>query len=161
VSILGRSVGVTYSDDTAPADRLTASAKISGAASLINAAADVLTVPEKEAIGKISSIDVIGSKTEFLGAVGNGVARFSVAYLGQSSADWVGSLIGHEGQHYLNAGKFSGDNLWRDEQSAGRMQLGIGNKIGFTASESAYLENYTGDSNSAAMQSHMLNGYHY
>jgi hypothetical protein len=70
-------------------------------------------------------------------------------------------LFGHEGQHYLNAGKYSGANLWKDEQSAGRTQLGIGNKIGFTNSERIYLENFIDDRNRAVMQHRMEQGYKY
>jgi hypothetical protein len=85
----------------------------------------------------------------------------SIGYIGRVSAPWLGSLFGHEGQHYLNAGKYSGANLWRDEQSAGRMQLGIGNKIGFSSSERQYLEQWIDDRNRAAMQQHMESGYQY
>jgi hypothetical protein len=41
-----------------------------------------------------------------------------------------------------NSGKYSGVNLWRNEQSAGRTQLGIGNKIGFTSAERIGLEQW-------------------
>jgi hypothetical protein len=70
-------------------------------------------------------------------------------------------VFGHEGQHYLNSGKYTGTNQWRDEQSAGRTQLEIGNKIGFTGRESQYLQQWTADSNRAQMQQHLKQGLKY
>lgn len=103
---------------------------------------------------------MVGPKTD-LGATGKGTMTLSIGYIGGVSASWLGSLLGHEGQHYLNAGKYSGEKLWRDEQSAGRTQLGIGNKIGFTSSERQTLEKWIDDKNRAAMQQHMKKGYQY
>ena len=160
VSVLGRTVGINYGKGLSLADELAASGKIGAAAGLINANADSLTASEKKAIGQISSFTVAGPGT-YLGATGKGSMTLSAGYIGASSAAWVGSLFGHEGQHYLNAGKYSGDNLWRDEQSAGRTQLGIGNKIGFGSSESRYLEQWIDDRNRNAMQQHMQQGYSY
>jgi hypothetical protein len=70
-------------------------------------------------------------------------------------------LFGHKGQHYLNAGKYSGANIWKDEQSAGRTQLGVGNKVGFTENKRHSLELWIDDKNRAAMQQHMEQGYRY
>jgi hypothetical protein len=70
-------------------------------------------------------------------------------------------VFGHEGQHYLNAGKYSGEDRWKDEQSAGATQLGIGNKIGFTAGEKNFLNNWISDKNRAAMQERMEKGSSY
>jgi len=71
----------------------------------------------------------------------------SIGYIKNPSVSSAGlaSLFGHEGQHYLNTGKYSGANLWRGEQSAGRMQLGIGNKLGITQLERQTLENWIDD----------------
>jgi hypothetical protein len=85
----------------------------------------------------------------------------SVGYIGASSAAWLCSLFGNEGQHYLNRGRYSGANLWKNEQSAGRTQLGIGNKIGFTENERHSLELLINAKNRAAMQQHMEQGYRY
>ncbi|HYU46894.1 MAG TPA: hypothetical protein VEK84_12055, partial [Terriglobales bacterium] len=103
---------------------------------------------------------VVGPKT-LLGATGKGSMTVSIGYIGASSSAWLASLFGHEGQHYLNAGKYSGANLWKDEQSAGRTQLDIGNKIGFTENERHSLELWIDDKNRAAMQQHMEQGYSY
>jgi len=82
-------------------------------------------------------------------------------YMKNSSAAWIGSLFGHEGQHHLNTGKYSGSDRWKDEQSAGRTQLGIGNKIGYTKDETKYLEGWVDDKNKAVMQKHMEQGLSY
>jgi hypothetical protein len=126
----------------------------------INKNAGSLTADQTKAIGQISSFSVVGPKTD-LGATGTGSMTLSIGYIGASSPAWIGSLFGHEGQHYLNAGKYSGANLWKDEQSAGRTQLGIGNKIGFTENERHQLEQWIDDRNRAAMQKHMEQGYQY
>jgi RHS repeat-associated protein len=160
VNVLGRNVGITYGKGLSLTDELAASGKIGAAAGLIDANADSLTASQKTAIGQISSFTVAGPGT-FLGATGKGSMTLSAGYIEASSAAWIGSLFGHEGQHYLNAGKYSGDNLWRDEQSAGKTQLGIGNKIGFGSSESRYLEQWIDDRNRTAMQQHMQQGYSY
>ena len=47
-----------------------------------------------------------------LGATGKGSMTLSIGYIKDSSSAWVGSLFGHEGQHYLNSGEYSGANLW-------------------------------------------------
>jgi len=83
----------------------------------------------------------------------------SYKYIYNSSAPWLASLLGHEGQHYLNKGKYTGEDQWRDEQSASRTQLAIGNKIGFSASEKQFLEDWADDKNRAAMQERMEKGY--
>jgi hypothetical protein len=114
----------------------------------------------RKRLAKFHRFSVVGPNTN-LGATGKGSMTISIGYIGAVSASWLGSLFGHEGQHYLNAGKYSGPNQWRDEQSAGRTQLGIGNKIGFSSSERQYLEQWIDDKNRAAMQKHTENGYQY
>jgi len=64
-----------------------------------------------------------------------------------------------DSQHYLNKGKYSGENLWRGEESASTTQLGIGNKIGFTTTQKNDLQNYMKDR--AQMQKHMMEGLRY
>ena len=122
-----------------------------------------LTPDEKKAIAQISSIDVTPDPKKRLGATGSDSMTLSARYLENPnvSAAWVGSLIGHEGQHYLNAGKYSGENLWKDEQSASKTQFDIGNKIGFNDNEKNSLRSWMDDKNRAAMQEHMEKGYTY
>lgn len=158
VTVLGNKVGITYGAKLSAADQLTASNAIAAAAGLINKNASSLTADQTKAIGQISSFAVSGPNT-LLGATGKGSMTLSIGYIHDSSAAWLGSLFGHEGQHYLNSGKYSGANLWRDEQSAGRTQLGIGNKIGFSDAERGHLEQWIDDRNRAAMQQHMEQGY--
>jgi RHS repeat-associated protein len=158
VTVLGNKVGITYGAKLSAADQLAASNAIAAAAGLINKNASSLTADQTKAIGQISSFAVAGPNT-LLGATGKGSMTLSIGYIHDSSAAWLGSLFGHEGQHYLNSGQYSGANLWRDEQSAGRTQLGIGNKIGFSSSERTYLEQWIDDRNRAAMQQHMEQGY--
>lgn len=160
VTVLGNKVGITYDAKLSATDQLAASNTIAAAAALLNKNAGSLTADEKKAIGEISSFSVVGANT-LLGATGKGSMTLSIGYIGASSAAWIGSLFGHEGQHYLNAGKYSGTNLWKDEQSAGRTQLGIGKKIGFTENERQALELWIDDKNRAAMQKHMEQGYSY
>jgi hypothetical protein len=85
----------------------------------------------------------------------------SVNYLSVSSAAWAGSLFGHEGQHYLNREQYTGEDAWKDEQSASRRQLGIGSKIGYTDAEKKTLSDWSSDDNRAAMQKHMTENYTY
>jgi hypothetical protein len=85
----------------------------------------------------------------------------SFKYIMSSSAAWLASVFGHEGQHDLNKGKYSGADLWKDEQSAGSMQLGIGKKIGFQSHESDSLQKWIDPSNQAKMQKHMEQGLKY
>jgi RHS repeat-associated protein len=158
VTVLGNKVGITYGAKLSAADQLAASNAIGAAAGLINKNASSLTADQTKAIGQISSFAVSGPNT-LLGATGKGSMTLSIGYIHDSSAAWLGSLFGHEGQHYLNSGKYSGANLWRDEQSAGRTQLGIGNKIGFSDAERGHLEQWIDDRNRAAMQQHMEQGY--
>jgi hypothetical protein len=61
----------------------------------------------------------------------------------------------------LNRGAYTGENLWKNEQRAGRVQLGVGNKIGFTQTESRYLKSWIADSNKEAMQKAMTQGYNH
>lgn len=114
-----------------------------------------------DAIGQISSIKITAAGT-YNGATGGGVMSLSTSYLGAAGvgAAWVGSLFGHEGQHYSNMGNasFLGDNQWKNEQSAGRTQLSIGQSIGMAPNQLQYLTNYTQDSNKVQMQEHMVNG---
>jgi hypothetical protein len=76
------------------------------------------------------------------------------------SAPYLASLFGHEGQHKLNNGKYSGSNLWKDEQSARITQLNIGRKLGYTDREIYYLEQdiLPTPQNIIRMQNHMKVG---
>jgi len=160
VTVLGNKVGITYGANLSAADQLTASNAIAAAAGLINNNTSSLTAGEKKAIGQILSFSVVGPETS-LGATGKGGMTLSIGYIKATSSAWLGSLFGHEGQHHLNEGKYSGANLWENEQSAGRTQLGIGNKLGFTKNERQSLELWIDDKNRANMQQHMEKPYIY
>jgi hypothetical protein len=161
VTIFSNSVAITYDPSLSAADQLIASKAIADAADLLNKNTGKLTADEKTAIAQISSFVVIGSG--LIGATGNGSMTLSIGYMEApgTSAAWLGSLFGHEGQHYLNSGKYFGPNLWRSEQSASQTQLAIGRKIGLTPAEVGSLQDWSADSNRQAMQEHMMKGYRY
>jgi len=155
--VLGKKVVLTFDTKLSADDRLKASNAITAATDLLNKNADKLSADERKAIGQISSLKMIPHG--YLGATGKGSMTLSPHYIGEVSSAWLGSLIGHEGQHYLNAGKYSGENLWKDEQSASKTQLAIGDKIGFTDGERTYVQDWMDDKNRAKMQEHMKRGY--
>jgi RHS repeat-associated protein len=150
VTVLGMNVAITYGAQLSVDAQLAAGNAIAAAAELLNKNAASLTADEKKAIGQISSFSVAGPNSK-IGASGKGSMTLTGQYIKDSSAAWLGSLFGHEGQHYLNHGKYSGVNLWKDEQSAGRMQLGIGNKIGFNENERHTLELWIDDKHYACV----------
>jgi len=161
VTILGKNVPITYDASVPGNDQRKASEALAATAELLNKNADKLSEDEKKAIGEIKSLVITEDPNALLGGTGKGSVTFSFHYIRDSSREWLASLFGHEGQHYLNAGKYSGDNLWRDEQSASRTQLGIGDKIGFSAGERKYLRNWFDERNREAMQKHMAKGLKY
>jgi hypothetical protein len=126
---------------------------------LVNNAYWKLSLGARQAVDGVKSVTLITDQ-EFIGDLGNGAVRFSVAYLTGGSAAWTGSLFAHEGQHMLDHGSplFAGSNLWRDEQTACRTQYEVGMKIGFTPAEAAWLTKWSSDANAAAMQAHMTGG---
>ncbi|MGC1483336.1 MAG: hypothetical protein WA789_06040 [Candidatus Acidiferrum sp.] len=161
VIVLGKKVAIIHDAKLSAEDKLRASNAIEAAADLLNKNAEKLSADEKRAIGEISSIFETASPDDYLGATGKGSMTLSKDYFEDSgvSSAWLGSLVAHEGQHYLNSGKYSGSDLWRDEQSASRTQLGVGNKIGFNTSEKTSLQNWMDNKNQARMQRHMEKGY--
>src|SRR6266850_4439838 len=157
VTVLGNDVTISYGRKLSAADRIAASTYISQAASPINKHENDLTPEAKKAIGQIRSFSVVEPNT-YIGANGSHGFTLDMTRIKLSSVAYLASLFGHEGQHHLNAGKYSGGNLWKDEQSAGSIQLGIGNKLGFTGAERVALEQWIADSNRDAMQRHMKGG---
>src|SRR5208282_5942342 len=134
VVVLDKKVTIAYDPRLSDEEKLRASKEIAAAADLLNKNGDNLTDDEKRAIAQISSLFETADPKDKLGATGRGCMTLSKDYMNAAgvSAAWLGSLFGHEGQHYLNSGKYSGADRWRDEQSASGTQLGIGNKIGFS-----------------------------
>jgi hypothetical protein len=163
IKVLNKDVTIAYDPRLSAEEKLRASKAITAAADLLNKNADKLTDDEKKAIAQISSFFETTLNKDKLGATGKGSITLSKDYMEAPgvSAAWLGSLFGHEGQHYLNAGKYSGSERWRDEQSASGTQLGIGNKIGFDDNERHSLQNWMDDKNRAVMQEHMEKGYTY
>ena len=160
VIVLGQTVAVTYAAGVSDADRLAASNAVVAAVGLINGNAGSLSADEKKAIRQIKSVNIVGPDTD-LGAGGRHGMDLSARYIHDSPTTWLASNFGHEGQHHLNRGKYSGQNAWKDEQSAGAVQLAIGNKIGFSATERTYLEHWIDSSNRVALQRHMEEGLRY
>ncbi len=163
VIVLDKKVRIAYDPRLSDKEKLRASKAIAAAADLLNKNADRLTDDEKKAIAQISSFFETTKDKDMLGATGKGSMTLSKDYIEDPgvSAAWLASLFGHEGQHYLNSGKYSGTERWKDEQSASGTQLGIGNKIGFSANERSSLQNWMDDKNRAGMQEHMEKGYTY
>ena len=160
-TILGKDVAITYDASVPAEDRQQAGGALTAASELLNKNADKLSADEKKAVGQMTSLVITEDPNAKLGATGKGSVTLSFKYIHDSSTGWLASVFGHEGQHYLNTGKYSGDDRWRDEQSAGARQLGIGDKIGFSASERNFLQNWIDDKNRAAMQERMEKGYTY
>ena len=163
ITVLGSKVIAIYDLRPSPDDKSKSETAIRAAAKLLNENADRLATDEKRAIGEISSVFVTGSAKAYLGATGRGAVTLSKDYIEdpQVSPAWIASLLGHEGQHYLNKGKYSAENRWRDEQSASKTQLTIGGKVGFSVNERDTLTEWMDDRNRAAMQEHMERGYTY
>ena len=67
-------------------------------------------------------------------------------------------LLFHEGQHKLNAGQFLGADMWKDEQSASRMQIKAGTELGLPKQDIDYLTKWSSDANKAGMQQHREHG---
>lgn len=163
LDVLGSRVLVIYDLRLSPDDKGKAKTAMEAAAELLNENADKLTADEKRSIGEISSVFVTASAKDYLGATGSGAMTLSRDYIAdpQVSPAWIASLFGHEGQHYLNKGKYSGRNLWKDEQCASKTQLSIGDKVGFNPNERDTLTKWMDDRNRTAMQEHMERGYTY
>jgi hypothetical protein len=159
VKVLGQSVTISYSANLAASERFSAGQDIVSAATLLNDNASNLSGDETKAIKEITSISI--TESDPMGATGRHGMSLEVGYMKAGSVAWLASVFGHEGQHHLNAGEFKGESLWRDEQSAGRTQLGIGRKIGFTDAEIDSLERWTDDKNRENMQTHMEQPYVY
>jgi RHS repeat-associated protein len=157
VNVLGKDVGITYEDGISNTDKIKAGNLLEGAAARINMAEDVLSDDEKNAIGQVNAVSVL-KPGNYLGAVGN-TMQLTSAYILRQSEAYLGTLFAHEGQHMLNRGKYTGDDRWKDEQSAGAVQLSVGDWIGLPFWESGSLKNWIKDSNKEALQKHMENGH--
>jgi hypothetical protein len=158
VKVLGQSVAIHYNSNVSSDNRSMVSSKIYAAADLVNTHANDLSDAQKYTISLLNAMTITASSAAYLGQSGHSMI-LSVGYINRSSPAWLGSLWGHEGQHYLNTDQYVGSNLWRDEQTASRTQLGIGRKIGFTQAEIERLEQWSADNNRDAMQRHMEEGY--
>jgi hypothetical protein len=152
-------VVITYDSKLSADERLRISNAIVAAADLLNKNADKFTADEKKAIREIVVISTTNSPKAYLGMSGIGCMTLSLDYINRNSVAWIASVIGHEGQHSLNFGKYMGEERWRDEQSASRTQMGIGSKIGLSNNEKSSLQNWMNDKNRADMQNHMEYGY--
>jgi hypothetical protein len=157
MNLMTRPFIITYSNKLLPEDCLFALERIREAITLINESQSQLSESEIELLKQINSFFVC-SATDYEGATGQHGLTLSIDYIRACSATWLASLFFHESQHHLNTGLWKGEEAWRDEQSAGRVQLEVGVKLGFTPGERSYLEGWTADSNQARMQQHMRQG---
>ena len=159
VTVLGRSVAIRYGAGVSGSDRSSIDKAFSSAAILLDRHAKDLDAPGRMAIAQIRKVDVTGSPDTCLGETGGHAMQLSVDYLRTVSPSWLASIIGHEGQHFLDAGRYPGSLSWKDEQKATQTQLGIGRAIGFDAAAIRYLEHWGNASNRAGLQAHMKDGY--
>jgi hypothetical protein len=146
-------------DGISDLDATTALTKLRAAVDLICTHASKLDSQALLAIGQITQFTVTGSHACYLGETSCHGETLSTAYIAASSPAWLASLFAHEGQHSLNRGKYHGDERWLDEKSAGTTQLSVGRVVGFSSGEINYLERWITDSNQAAMQQHMQQGF--
>jgi RHS repeat-associated protein len=159
LTVLGNTVDITYDSHLTEAQKLTASDKLSHAAASLNEHADELTKAQKKAIGEVHSIDVVGPNQANLGISGNKVT-LSTSYLAASSVAWTASVFAHEGTHKVLSGKYTGENSWRSEQEASRVQIQVGRVVGMQQREIWHLMWWSADFHKAEMQAHMA-GYTY
>jgi RHS repeat-associated protein len=159
VTILGAQVMINYAPRTSLDDMAAAGARLSAAAGLINDNSKKLTENERSAIEQVDSIRISASSGTRLGWIGAGSVSLSVQYLRERSDQWAASIIGHEGQHGLNArlGIYMGGDMYKDELRASETQMGIGLKVGFTRDEVRALRRWMADP--ARLQEHMEKGY--
>jgi hypothetical protein len=149
---------VHYDRDVPIGDRIRTTYKLKAAAYLVDSHASKLSEADKVAISAITSMYIVDRKGEYLGQRGYGVT-LCIAYINAASAAWLGTIWGHEGQHYLNRGKYSGSSRWRDERTAALRQIDIGEKIGLSPREIDYLRAYSSLENSRDLGRHMRAGY--
>ena len=159
VTILGQKVDVTYARGMSDKDQLAASGVITAAAIAINSNAGKLTGDEKSAIGKVTTINVVGEDKQLGWQPTNpGTINLSAGYLKASSPAWAGSILAHEGEHGLNNGRFKGANAWKDEKDASNMQMRVGMKLGFNSNEQSWLGCWSSYANEEDMEDHMTGG---
>lgn len=158
MNLLGTELNLTYAPTLATADAAYALARITAVCQLIDSKTTLLDDSLVMAIRQIKSFTVAGHN-DYLGATGCGCETLSIQYIHACSDAWLASLFAHEGQHYLNHGKYKGDERWLDEKQAGTTQLSVGRVVGFSSGEISYLERWIADSNQAAMQQHMQQGF--
>lgn len=159
LEVLGRRVLVHYGPEVSNLDRSAIDDAFASAAELLDRHAKDFNAGETLAISQIHTVTVTDSPTTCLGETGGHSMRLSVHYLRSVSAAWLASIFGHEGQHFLDAGHYSGVRLWQDEQKATETQLGIAKALGFDESVIRYLENWARRDNRVALQQHMEQGY--
>jgi len=159
IIVLGNLAKINFNPGMSVADKSATRNTLGEGADLINKNEGSLSQSEITAISNVNSINVLNSHEEYMGATGRGSMSISAGYIQNSGAAWMGSILGHEGQHYLNSGKFTGGNLWKDEQKAGIVQLSIGIKIGMPENQQIALSDWINPSNAPAMQKHMLEGF--
>lgn len=159
VNVLGQDIAIHYGVEVTDDSRTTVTKTLSSAADLLDRHANDLDTDQKRAIAQIRQMYVTQVPKACLGQTGPHAMTLSIDYIQTASTPWLASLIGHEGQHFLDAGKYVGADAWKDEQKAGLVQLGIGKKIGFSASEIKYLDDWTRSGQNTAMQTHMKQGY--
>jgi hypothetical protein len=141
VTILGKSVRVTYRKGTSGRDRDSDYQTIRSAANLLNQNASSLTDEEKKSVANIKTIDVDPTASRSYTDVSTGTFHANAGQLREGTARFA-TDIAHEGTHVMQwqSGRaFTGKDA---EREATYFQIGVGNKIGLSEEDTKQLRNY-------------------
>lgn len=155
LQVLGNEVTVVYSGGVSEDSQHRLGAVFREAADLLDGAAARLSPAEARAVGQVRSVNITQTPDVCLGETGNESMTLSTSYADAVTPAWLGALFAHEGQHALNKGKYKGRDRWEDERKASEVQLAVGEKIGLSEREVAYLRRWANPSNRAVTQTHM------
>ncbi len=159
LDVLGQNMVVRFGQHVSDSTRTHLDRELSRAATLVNDHARELDAADKRAISAIDSMYITASNKICIGEDGRKWI-VSVDFIDtMPDTAWLASLWGHEGQHYLNRGKYKGATRWMDESVAAKRQLAIGKVIGFTKSEIAYLQHWASHDNQKVLHKHMHECY--
>lgn len=160
IKLLGQNVPIFYAPGVTDDQKREVSGELVATSIVINGAASRLSQSDINTIHQVTSLRIVNDDT-YLGIERSGRLTLSVYHMAHSnSPEYLASLFPHEGQHRLNWGKYSGENLWLNEQSATRTQIRIGKKLGLSVGDQESLAWYSSDANREKLQEHMVNGYH-
>ena len=141
MTILGKSIAVTYAKGTSEKDRQSALAAIKAAAELINNNASKLTDAEKSSIANITTIDVDPTASRSSADVSTGTFHANSAQLAEGTPRFA-TDIAHDGFHitqWKSSRSYTGGPA---ESEATYFQIGVGRKVGLSEDDIKILKNY-------------------